>query len=150
MPSSNEIRARVTKVLVDALGLEEDQITPPSTLKGDLGAESIDFLDITFRLEREFGIKIPSGELFPDHGSPDDSTITPDGRLTDKGLAALRSQMPFADLSNLVRDRRLDRIEDLFTVGLLVNYIQWKLGRSSGAASVAGNPIPVPPSLVLR
>jgi acyl carrier protein len=140
----------VTKVLVDALGLEEDQIRPASTLKGDLGAESIDFLDITFRLEREFGIKIPSGELFPDQGSRDDSVVTPDGRLTDRGLAALQSKMPFADLASLVRDHRLGRVEDLFTAGLLVNYIQWKLGLSSDAAGVGRDPVPATPSLVLR
>ena len=49
--------------------------------------------------------------------------------LTDEGLAALRSHMPYADLSDLEHDRRLNRIDDLFTVDLLANYIEWKLGR---------------------
>ena len=64
MLASNNIHARVTKVLVQALGVEEDDIKPSATLQGDLGAESIDFLDIVFRLEREFMIKIRQGELF--------------------------------------------------------------------------------------
>ncbi|MEM9702112.1 MAG: acyl carrier protein, partial [Planctomycetota bacterium] len=62
----DEIFAKVSDRLQDALGLEEDEITPEATLVGDLGAESIDFLDIVFRLEKAFGIKIPRGELFPE------------------------------------------------------------------------------------
>src|SRR4051794_33618397 len=125
MPASNETHARVTKVLVNALGVEEDDVTPSATLQGDLGAESIDLLDITFRLEREFGIKIPSGELFPDQASLNAPAFTRDGRLTDEGPAALRSQMPYADLSDLEHDRRSNRIDDLFTVEQLTNYIGW-------------------------
>ena len=69
MPASKEIYARVTKVLVQALGVEEDDIKPSATLLRDLGVESIDFLDITFRLEHEFGIKIPRG-VVPRAGLP--------------------------------------------------------------------------------
>ena len=118
MPASNEIYAGVTKVLVEALGVEEDDIKPAATLQGDLGAESIDFLDIVFRLEREFGIKIPSGELFPEPASLDDPALARDGRLTDEGLTALRLRMPYADFRDLEFDRRLDRIDDLYTVDL--------------------------------
>ena len=87
MPASDEIHARVTKVLVDALGVEEDEIKPSATLQGDLGAESIDFLDIVFRLEREFGIKIRQGELFAGPVLQSGVEIVQDGRLTDAGLA---------------------------------------------------------------
>jgi acyl carrier protein len=130
MPSANEVDPKITRVLVEALGVEEDEITPAATLQGDLGAESIDFLDIVFRLEREFVIKIPKGELFSELILQGATEIVQDGRVTDEGLAALRSQMPFADLRALERDRRLDRINDLFTVGLLSRYITWKLGGS--------------------
>jgi acyl carrier protein len=142
MPASTEIYARVTKVLVQALGVEEDEINPSATLQGDLGAESIDYLDIIFRLEREFRIKIPSGELFPEPASPDAAVLMRDGRVTDEGLAALRSQMPYADLRALERDRRLDRIDDLFTVDLLSRFIAWKLGESDGADGDAHAPAP--------
>ena len=81
-----------------------------------------------FRLEREFTIKIPRGELFPDPSSRYHPVFTQDGRLTDEGLAAMRSSMPFADLEYLDRDGRQSRIEDLYTVGLLVCYIRWRLG----------------------
>jgi acyl carrier protein len=127
MPAPHEIDARVKRVLVDALGVEEDDIESSATLQGDLGAESIDFLDIVFRLEREFRIRIPRGELFPEPASPDDPTFAREGRVTDEYLAALRSRMPFADFSELEHDRRPSRIADLYTVGLLVSYVRWQL-----------------------
>jgi acyl carrier protein len=117
----------VTKVLVQALGVDEDDITPSATLQGDLGAESIDFLDIVFRLEREFGIKIPRGELFHEQLFEDGTALLQDGRVTDEGLVALRAQMPYADLTNLEHQRRLSKIEDLFTVDLVASYVTWKL-----------------------
>jgi acyl carrier protein len=118
----------VTKVLVQALGVEEDDVRPSATLQGDLGAESIDFLDIVFRLEREFGIKIERDELFPDLISPDDPAFARDDRLTDEGLTALWLRLPYADFRDLELDRRLNRIDDLFTVDLLTSFITWKLG----------------------
>src|SRR5262249_55034357 len=127
MPDSNEIHCRITKVLVEALGVDEVDIKPSATLQGDLGAESIDFLDIVFRLERAFGVKIPRGELFSDLIFQAAPEIVQDGTVTDQGVAALRFHMPYADLAPLERDRRLDRIDDLFTVGLLTSYITWKL-----------------------
>jgi acyl carrier protein len=121
MPVSDEIRAGVTKVLVEALGVDEDDITPPATLFGDLGAESIDLLDIVFRLERVFGIKIPRGELFIEPVLLGDEGFVGEGGVTEAGLVALRSQMPYADLSELEVARRLNKITDLFTVDLLVH-----------------------------
>ena len=126
MASSNELHAKVTKVLAQALGVECD-VTPSATLQADLGAESMDFLDIVFRLEREFEIKIPRGELFFERVFELSPEIVHDGQVTDEGLAALRSRMPYADLTALERDRRLNRIEDLLTVDLLTRYVTWKL-----------------------
>jgi acyl carrier protein len=148
MPDSNEIQARVTKVLVQALGVEEDDLRPTATLQGDLGAESIDFLDILFRLEREFGIKIERDELFPDPISPDDSAFVRDGRLTDEGLTALRLRMPYADFRDLEFDRRLDRIDDLFTVDLLMSFITWKLRGSAAADRDVHAPVLTSPRLI--
>jgi acyl carrier protein len=68
MPTQEEIYRKVSATLVEALNVDEDEVTPGATLQGDLGAESIDFLDIVFRLEREFGIAIPRGELFSGQG----------------------------------------------------------------------------------
>jgi acyl carrier protein len=144
MTPSNEIYAKITKVLVQSLSVEEHDIKPCATLRGDLGAESIDLLDIVFRLEREFEIKIPRGELFPDPVSVGDPEFERDGQVTDEGLAALRSHMAYADLSDLERDRRLSRIDDLFTVDLVASYIRWKLGGSgeSDRDARAGSQLP--------
>ena len=66
MSASDDIYGKVTQVLVESQNVDEGDVTPAATLQGDLGAESIDFLDIVFRLEREFSIRIPRGELFPE------------------------------------------------------------------------------------
>jgi acyl carrier protein len=148
MPDANEIHERVTKVLVQSLGVEEDDVIPSATLQGDLGAESIDFLDIMFRLEREFRIKIDRDQLFPDPISREDEAFAQDGRLTDEGLTALRLQMPYADLRDLEFDRRLNRIDDLFTVELLMSFITWKLSGSGEASGDVHAPLLVSSSLV--
>src|ERR1700745_2931087 len=119
MPVSENVSARVARVLIDALNVDEDQIRPGATLQGDLGAESIDFLDVVFRLEREFGIRIPRGELFPESIFQGDHELVQDGRVTDKGLAELRARMPFADLSTFEKDPRVAGISDLFTVEMI-------------------------------
>src|ERR1700676_1028058 len=132
MPSQDEIFAKVSATLVEALNVDEEEIKPTSTLQGDLGAESIDFLDIVFRLEREFGIKIPRGELFPESIFQGDPDLVQDGRVTDKGLHELRTKMPFADISKFEANRELSNLSDLFTVELITRYIQGKLGNSNG------------------
>ena len=136
MTPSREIPTRVVSVLVDALGVNERRREPSATLQADLGAESIDFLDIVFRLEREFGIKIPRGELFPDSIFADQADLVDEGRVTDRGMVELRSRMPYADLADFERGRRSGAIADLFTVGLVVRYIEWKLGRDDPAVPV--------------
>src|SRR6478672_9605842 len=117
MPSQDEIYTKVSATLVEALNVDEEDIKPTATLQGDLGAESIDFLDIVFRLEREFGISIPRGELFPEsvfQGDPD-----------------------------FDQDRRLTAVPDLFTVGLVVRYVEWKLGKCVDAGPNGAGAIPL-------
>jgi acyl carrier protein len=127
MTTQEEIYEKVSATLVEALNVDEEEIRPTSTLQGDLGAESIDFLDIVFRLEREFGIKIPRGELFPESIFQGDPEFVQDGRVTDKGLQELRARMPFADLSQFEKDPELSHLSDLFTVDLIARYVQGKL-----------------------
>src|SRR3974390_2906820 len=126
MSDQNDIFAKVSATLVEALNVEEDEIKPDSTLQGDLGAESIDFLDIVFRLEREFGIKIPRGELFPESIFQGDPEFVQDGKVTEKGLSELRNKMPFADLSKFEKNPELSAISNLFTVDMITRYIQGK------------------------
>src|SRR5881392_1685132 len=110
MPTQEEIYSKVSATLVEALNVDEDDVKLTSTLQGDLGAESIDFLDIVFRLEREFGIKIPRGELFPESIFQGDPEFVQDGRVTDKGLAELKARMPFADLSEFEKNPEVSAI----------------------------------------
>ncbi len=127
MPTQEEIFSKVSATLVEALNVEESDIKPESRLQGDLGAESIDFLDIVFRLEREFGIKIPRGELFPETIFQGDPEFVQNGKVTEKGLSELRTRMPFADLSKFEQNPDVSHIGDLFTVELITRYIQGKL-----------------------
>ena len=125
MPTQDEIFDKVRSTLVDALGVDEDDVTRTATLRNDLGAESIDLLDIVFRLERNFGIKIPRGELFPENVA--DPEMTENGRLTDKGLTELKQRMPYADLTDFSKDPDVEKILDLYTVDMLVQYVAAKL-----------------------
>src|SRR5438552_12474944 len=129
--SQDEIFTKVSSTLVEALNVDEDQITPGATLQGDLGAESIDFLDIVFRLEREFGIKIPRGELFPESIFQGDPEFVQDGKLTPKGLAELKARMPYADLGKFEQNHDFEGLRDLFTVDLIKRYICSKLAPSN-------------------
>jgi acyl carrier protein len=128
MLTQEEIYEKVAATLVEALNVDEDEITPAATLQGDLGAESIDFLDIVFRLEREFGIKVPRGELFPESIFQGDPEFVQDGKVTARGLEELRRRMPFADLGRFEKDPEVSRIGELFTVDLIARYVEGKLG----------------------
>jgi acyl carrier protein len=131
MPNQEEIYSKVSATLMEALNVDEEDIQPTATLQGDLGAESIDFLDIVFRLEREFAIKIPRGELFPESIFQGDPEFVQNGKVTERGLAELRARMPYADLSNFERNPEVRAISDLFTVDMITRYIQGKLGEPS-------------------
>ncbi len=117
----------VRKTLVEALSVDDDQVTPTARLKGDLGAESIDFLDIVFRLEKQFGVTIPREELFPESIFQGDTGFVAGGKVTPVGLVELEKQMPYANLTDFKNDPRLDKVEDLFTVDLIVRYLEGKV-----------------------
>jgi acyl carrier protein len=122
----DEIYAKVKDVLVDALGVDDEDVTPNAVIRDDLGAESIDFLDIMFRLEKAFGIKIPRGEMMPEN-LQNDPELVQDGKVTAKGIAMLKEKMPHSDFSEFEKDPRLDAMSKLFTVDAVVNYVERKL-----------------------
>jgi acyl carrier protein len=128
--SRDDVFAKVQDVLVDALGVDEDDVTEQAMLQEDLGAESIDFLDIVFRLEKTFSIKIPRGELFPD-----DILSNPDyvegGVLTTEGLDKLKESMPHADFTDFEKDPEVSKMSNLFTVRTIINYVEAKLKSAS-------------------
>ncbi|MFN7803674.1 MAG: acyl carrier protein [Planctomycetaceae bacterium] len=126
MPTSDDVFNKVRETLVDALGVDDDEVTPEATLVGDLGAESIDFLDIIFRLEKNFNIKIPRGELFPENLATDESLVK-DGMVTAEGIEKLRASMPHADVSKFAANPKVENIQELFTVGMIVKFLEKKL-----------------------
>src|SRR3989304_2327310 len=109
MMDNDEVFQKVSECLAEALGVEEDEISPEASLTKDLGAESIDFLDIVFRLEKAFGIKIPRGDLFPENLVSEAGNVR-DGKLTAAGLAKLKEKMPYADLSRFEKDPKVNDI----------------------------------------
>ncbi|MCA9078740.1 MAG: acyl carrier protein [Planctomycetaceae bacterium] len=127
MATSQEVFEKVQETLVDALGVDDDEVTPEATLIGDLGAESIDFLDIVFRLEKNFDIKIPRGELFPENLAGADSGFIEDGVVTEKGIAELRDRMPHADIDSFADDPKVENIQELFTVEMICKFLESKI-----------------------
>jgi acyl carrier protein len=125
--SRDEIFNQVRDVLVDALGLDDGDVTEDATLMGDLGAESIDFLDIVFRLEKAFNIKVPREELFPAEAVMNNPEYVSGGKVTAKGLAELKSRMPHTNFSEFEKNPDINKVADLFTVGAIVNFIEGKL-----------------------
>ena len=125
--SREEIFGQVQEVLVDALGLDEDEITQDSTLMGDLGAESIDFLDIVFCLEKAFNVKVQREELFPAEAVLSNPEYVSGGKVTAKGLAELKAKMPHTDLTDFEADPDVNKIADLFTVQAIVTFIDGKV-----------------------
>ena len=126
-----EIFESVRKVLEEALGVDEDEVTPEASLTGDLEAESIDFLDIVFRLEKTFStsersFKIEQGELFPENLMENPEWIS-DSKFTEAGMAMLRQRMPHVDFSAFESDRDVNKVAELITVQSIVDFVDRKL-----------------------
>jgi len=126
MPTKEEVFEKVRDALVEALGVDEEEVTPEATLVGDLGAESIDFLDIVFRLEKAFDIKIPRGELFPEDVLTNADYVA-DGKVTEMGLAELRKRMPFANLDEFEKNPVVQDFGNVLTVADMCRFLETKV-----------------------
>jgi acyl carrier protein len=122
----DEITTHVQEVLEEALGVDPEQVTMEATLTGDLGAESIDFLDIVFRLEKSFSFKIAQGELFSEN-LLNDPKLVENGRFTPQGLVELKRRMPHLDFDSISDDPQVSRLSELFTVRSIVDFVERKL-----------------------
>jgi acyl carrier protein len=121
-----EIFEKVQEALVDALGVDDEEVTREATLVGDLGAESIDFLDIVFKLEKAFDITIPREDLSPEDILTN-SQYVQDGAVTREGMSELKRRMPWANLSDFEKNPRVQDFGNLLTVGDLCSYVGSKL-----------------------
>ena len=128
MSDKEDVFSKVRESLVEALSVDDDEVTMEASLTRDLGAESIDFLDIVFRLEKSFDVKIPRGDLFPEDllNNPE---YVQDGKLNKAGLAELQKRLPYADLTTFKENPAVGSLGDVFTVGMIVGYIDSRLGK---------------------
>jgi acyl carrier protein len=125
--SKDEVFEKVRDELVDALAVDEEEVTPEATMVGDLGAESIDFLDIVFKLEKAFDIEIPRSELFPEDILTNAEYVK-DGKVTPSGIEELKKRMPFADLTKFEANPQVQEFGNLLTVSDLCRYVESKVG----------------------
>jgi acyl carrier protein len=137
--SRDEIFENVREVLEEALGADEDEITMEASLTADLEAESIDFLDIVFRLEKSFTtdeqpFKISQGELFPENLMENPDWVQ-DGKFTNAGMAMLKERMPHVDFSDFESDRDLNKVAELITVKSIVDFVERKLEKLATASA---------------
>jgi acyl carrier protein len=124
-----EVYDFVKKALIEALAVDEEEIKPNSTLIGDLGAESIDILDIVFQLEKMLGIKIDRGELVPDDIANDkEGKYVQDNKLTELGIAEIKKRMPFASIEELEKNPMVANIITILTVQDLCYIVESKVG----------------------
>lgn len=126
--NEREIFQKIQECLAGALGIEPQEIRPESSLVRDMGAESIDFIDILFRLEKAFDIKIPSGELFPSSLLNENGFVM-EGRFTAAGLKALREKMPYLDLTGFEKDPQVSKLAEQFKVQMILNYIRDRMAK---------------------
>jgi acyl carrier protein len=129
-----DVDAVVKEAVVEALALDEDEVTPDATLMDDLGAESIDLLDILFRIEKNTGVKIEASDL-GDHiqgGIPDDEFSDENDVLTAKGAEQLRRVMPQTSDQDVEGKLKADEVIGLFTVQNLIEMVKV---RGNGASA---------------
>ncbi len=129
LATKDEVYDEIKVALTDALGVDEEEIHLDATLVGNLGAESIDFLDIVFRLEKAFGIKISRNELFPEDVLTDPRYVR-DGRVTDNGMAELRRRIPFANLDEFAKTPIVQDFANVLTVADICRFVESKLQKS--------------------
>ena len=107
---------KVAATVADALGCDEDDVKRHSSLINDLGAESIDFLDLVFRLERAFKIKIPRGKIVEDsRGALSEAEFEQKGLVTDRGVAQLRAFLSEVPADRFRTPLKVAEIPRLFT-----------------------------------
>ena len=129
--SRDQIFEKLREILEEALGVDEEEVTIEASLTGDLEAESIDFLDIVFRLEKSFStpeqpFKIEQGELFPENLLENADWVA-DGKFTDAGMDMLRERMPHVDFSAFENDRDVNKVAELITVKSIIEFVERKL-----------------------
>jgi acyl carrier protein len=127
--SNPEIEDAVRVIVAESLGKKLDDVQIDSVLMDELGAESLDFLDIVFRLERDFSIEITRGEMErASRGDMSAEEFAPAGVISEAGLARLRELMPEA-AERIKPGLRPSTILTLFSVRTFANMV---IGKRDG------------------
>ena len=135
MSESTRVPERVREIVAEALARSPSDVRLDSILMADLGAESLDFLDIVFKLEHEFHIQITRGEMErAARGEMSDEEFAPGGVVSEQGLARLRELMPEA-AARIHPGLRPVRILSLFSVQTFVNLVRAKMGAAPADAA---------------
>jgi acyl carrier protein len=126
----DQIFATVRACVADVLAIDPAKVTPDASLIADLGAESLDFLDLVFRLETEYGVKIPRDgiRLAAQDGLADG--FDQGGVLTEDALERMRILMPEIPAAKLASGLRTHQIPELFTTETFVRLVAWRLAES--------------------
>ena len=126
VPKKEEVFEGVKACLVEALDVDEEDVTLDASLTEDLEAESIDFVDIVFRLEKAFDLKIPQGELFPQDVFSKKEYVSK-GKLTAAGVELIQDKYPYLELPSNAVDMPVSDLASHYNVDMLVRYIDYKL-----------------------
>lgn len=130
----NQILEKVSEILTNALGVDAAEITPAASLTRDLGAESIDFIDIVFRLEKAFDIKIPAGDLFPGNILNNELYVQ-NGLVTEAGLAELKKKLPYLRINDFAKNPKVTELAYFFDVQMLLDYLRDRLANPQNASA---------------
>ena len=129
-----DVDSAVKEAVTEALALDDDEVTPDSTLMDDLGAESIDLLDILFRVEKSTGVKIEASDLgdYIQGGIPDDEFSDENEVITEKGAEQLNKVMPQTNPSELAGSLDANEVITLFTVQNLIDMVKTRADGAGG------------------
>ncbi len=136
--SESNVFPKVREIIADVLVIDEDDIQLDSRLIADLGAESIDFLDLVFQLEKEFKIKIPRGQLEKNaRGNLAEDEFEKGGVLTEKGMAALKNYLSEVPAAYFKPNLKVNEIPTLFTVETFCKLITNAMNEQHKSETVA-------------
>jgi acyl carrier protein len=136
--NTETVYPKVRAIVADVLVIDEDEVSLDSQLISDLGAESIDFLDLVFQLEKEFDIKIPRGQLEKNaRGELAEDEFEKGGVLTDQGMIALKNYLSEVPAEHFKPNMKVNEIPTLFTVETFCKLIVAAANEKQSAESVA-------------
>lgn len=131
MKSYDVILEEVRAIVVEVLACEPDEVQPSSRFFEDLGGESIDMLELTFRCEKLYGIKMPLQQL----GMAGELAADENGRLTPESLVSMKAKYPSLDYSGFEHDPVQTRITELITVAAIARFVVEALATGESAES---------------